>query len=185
MKKAMFILIPGLFFVIGCATVKVQAPKEAIKVDISMRLDVYQHVQKDIDAIESIVTGSGAENKIQDKQSLLGFVIGTAYAQDISPELEQAALRRKARYSQLISLERQGVIGENRSGLVTLKQSGDASAESIVSGENADRMIIYNEIAAKNGTSVGDVQKIYADRLQQDAPAGTPIETAGGSWGTK
>ena len=29
---------------VGCAKVQVQAPKEPIKVDITMRLDVYQHV---------------------------------------------------------------------------------------------------------------------------------------------
>jgi len=37
----------GVFLTVGCAKVQVQAPKEPIKVDISMRLDVYQHVEKD------------------------------------------------------------------------------------------------------------------------------------------
>jgi uncharacterized protein YdbL (DUF1318 family) len=37
-------------------------------------------------------------------------------------------------------------------------------------------MVIYREVARKNGASVEEVQKLYAKRLQSDAPAGTPIE---------
>ena len=166
----------------GCATVKVQAPKEPIKVDISMRLDVYQHVQKDIDAIENIVTGAGDASK---PQSFMRFLTATAYAQELSPELENAALRRKARYNELTSLEEAGVVGETREGLVAVKGLSAASVEQLVKDENQDRMIIYDEIAFKNGTSVEDVQKIYAERLQQSAPSGTPIETKNGTWETK
>ena len=59
--KIALILMLGVIFSLGCARVMVQAPKEPIKVDISMRLDVYQHIQNDIDDIESIVSGSKEE----------------------------------------------------------------------------------------------------------------------------
>lgn len=182
MKELNFLLVFGLFLTLGCATVKVQAPKEPIKVDISMRLDIYQHVQKDIDAIENIVTGSGENEK---PQSLFRSLVGTAYAQDLSPELEEAALRRKARYAELSSLEETGVVGENNSGLVAVRKSSDASVEELVNNENNDRILIYKEIAAKNGTSTEDVQKIYAERLQKNAPSGTPIEIEIGNWQIK
>jgi len=187
MKKLSIPLVVGLLFVLGCATLRVQAPKEPIKVDISMRLDVYQHVQNDIDAIEKIVSGqdSAIEKKSPDDQSLLDIFTGTAYAESIGGAAEEAALRRKARYASLVSLEQAGVIGENSSGMVVVRSDSDPSAAGIVSEENSDRMIIYNEIAAKNGTSVSDVQKLYAERLQRDAPAGTPVETASGSWQIK
>ena len=183
MKRAGILVVICLVLAfVGCATVKVQAPKEPIKVDISMRLDVYQHVQKDIDAIEDIVTGAGDTSK---PQSFMGFLTATAYAQNLSPELENAALRRKARYNELTSLEAAGVVGETRDGLVAVRGSSDARVEQLVKDENQDRMIIYDEIAFKNGTSVEDVQKIYAERLQQSAPSGTPIETKNGTWETK
>ena len=178
MRRCSAILVICLMFMLGCATVRVQAPKEPIKVDISMRLDVYQHIQNDIDAIESLVSGPG-------DQSFLGFFVGTAYAQGLSPAVEEAALRRKARLPALTSLESSGVVGENAAGLVVVRSGGDPSAGAIVSDENNDRMVIYGEIAAKNGTPVSDVQKLYAERLQRDAPAGTPIETPPGNWRTK
>lgn len=184
MRGFKLLLIFVLFFAAGCATVKMQAPKDPIKVDISMRLDIYQHIQNDIDAIESIVTGSDDGTKPGDDQSSLDFFVGTAYAQDLSAGLEEAALRRKSRYGQINSLEAAGVLGESSMGLLVIRGSADASVKKMVSDENSDRMYIYKEIAKKNGTSVSDVQKVYAERLQGKSPSGTPIETGGG-WRTK
>src|SRR4030042_2483240 len=104
-----------ILFGIGCARVRVEAPKEPIKVDISMRLDVYQHVIKDINSIEDSVSGSSA----QGGNSLLRFFVRDVYAQaSLSPQAEQAVARRKDRRGQLVSYEEKGVIGENRLGLV-------------------------------------------------------------------
>jgi uncharacterized protein YdbL (DUF1318 family) len=177
--KKLFLILAAIIFCLGCAKVSVQGTKEPIKVDISMRLDVYQHVEKDIDAIENIVTGTPDKNKPDDQQSLLSFVIGCAYAQEeLSPEIQQAALRRKERVSKLYALEEQGVIGENKLGLVKLKDAsgGDVSVEELIEAENHDRMIIYKSVAAKNNSSVEEIQKVYAKRLQGDAPSGTPVE---------
>lgn len=186
MKKLSVILVVAVFLTIGCATVRMQAPKDPIKVDISMRLDVYQHVQKDINSIEDIVTGSDKKKKLTGQESLLKcIIVNTAYAQDLSPAVEEAVLRRKARYAELTSLEQSGVIGENSMGMAVIRKPSDASAEKLVNYENSDRNLIYKELAAKNGTSVADIQKVYAARLQNDAPSGTPIEIANGNWQIK
>lgn len=170
---------------IGCARVRVEAPKEAFKVDISMRLDVYQHVSRDIDSIEDIVSGRSTQKAGPDTKSSLNIFVSDAYAQEgLGPEVEQAAARRRDRKSQLSQYEASGVIGENGSGLVEVRGQADAQAQSVVSAENADRMIIYSSVAQKNGTSVAEVQKLYARRLQSDAPAGTPIEIDG-AWKVK
>jgi len=170
---------------LGCARVRVEAPKEAFKVDISMRLDVYQHVAKDIDSIESIVSGAGQKQAGPDIKSSLNIFVSEAYAQEgLGADVEQAALRRRDRRSQLAQYESKGVIGENGSGLVEVRGQADAQAQALVSSENSDRMVIYTAVAQKNGTSVADVQKLYAKRLQNDAPSGTPIET-GGVWAVK
>jgi len=177
--RIIFFVLLALFFGLGCARVKVEAPKEPIKVDISMRLDIYQHVEKDIDAIESIVSGSKENKKAVDKQGLLRISIKEVYAQEaLSPEVEQAALRRKDRLSQLSLWEEKGVVGENKAGLVEIKNSEglDVAVTQIIDAENSDRMIIYQSVAKKNNTSVEEVQKIYAKRLQGSAPSGTPIE---------
>jgi len=174
-----------LLSVSGCARVKVEAPKEPIKVDISMRLDIYQHIQKDIDAIENIVSGSQEKINLKDNQSQLHF-LQPLYAQEgLDPQLEQSEKNRKNRHTQISSLQAKGIIGENKSGLVEIKDSTSktASIESLAKAENDDRLVIYRTIAQKNNSSMEEVQKIYAKRLQQDAPSGTPIEVFNDSSG--
>ena len=183
-----FTLLLVVSFALGCARMQVGGTKEPIKMDISMRLDIYQHVQKDINDIESIVSGSKEDKKSDDKHSLLAIFITEAYAQeDLSPEVERAALRRKARLNELSSLEAQGIVGENKNGLVEIRNSQGASsaASQIVADENSDRAVIYQSIAKKNGTSVETVEELYAKRLQADAPIGTPLEAADGAWSIK
>ena len=60
--------------------------------------------------------------------------------------------------------------------MIRLSDKADVSATNLVREENHDRMIIYQSVAQKNGSSVEEVQKLYAKRLQRDALAGTPIE---------
>lgn len=183
--RSIFLVISILALTFGCARVRVEAPKEPIKLDVSMRLDIYQHIEKDIDKIENIVSGAKDEPKVADKQSFLNKFITSAYAQDLSSEIEQAALRRKDRYSKIFSQEEQGILGENKSGLLEIKKEvQDSSLRDLVNAENSDRMIIYESIAKKEGLDVREVQKLYAKRLQEQAPAGTPIETLDG-WKTK
>ena len=170
-------LLVLLSFGLGCARVSVQAPKEPIKVDISMRLDIYQHIENDIDKIENMVSG---ESKGKGPQSFLNLGVTEAYADEgLSPDVQAAALRRKERRSDLVALQAQGIIGENKSGLIELRKVG-ASIAFPINDENKDRMIIYRAVAEKNGSSVEEVQKLYAKRLQADAVAGTPIETSQG-----
>lgn len=186
--KLFLILLLAVSFSLGCAKMQVGGTKEPIKLDISMRLDIYQHVEKDIDAIESIVSGSKENQKAADEQSLLGILVSKAYAQELlSPEVEQAALRRKDRFAELSSWEAKGVIGENKNALVEVRnpQGAEPSVSQIVDGENADRMIIYESVAKKNGTSLEEVQKLYAKRLQANAPTGTPIEAPDSTWQVK
>jgi len=179
--KVFFITLTAMIFMMGCARVNVGGAKEPIKLDIAMRLDVYQHVEKDIDAIENIVSGSKDINKekLGDKQSFLGFGVSIAYAEEeLSPEAEQAALRRKDRINEIYVLERKGIIGESKIGLLELRDSsqGVASVKELIELENKDRIIICEIVAAKNNITVDDLNKIYAKRLHNDAPIGTPIE---------
>ncbi len=173
----------------GCARLNVGGSKEPIKVDIAMRLDIYQHVQKDIDSIENIVAGDKTKDrKSPGDQSWLDLLAPCAYAQDdLSPEVEQAALRRKERRAALDSLEARAVLGENKSGLVEIKnpQQADSSVRSLVQSENADRMLIYRSLAEKYNQTLEEIQKVYAQKLSGQAPSGTPIESLNGEWRIK
>lgn len=184
--KKIIVFAAAVIFAVGCARLSLQAPKEPIKLDISMRLDVYQHVQKDIDSIEDIVSGSEKTAKPYDKHSFLHyFGAATAYAQDaLDPQVEAAALSRKARREQVVSLLQAGKVGENRLGLLEARSATDPVISQLVSGENSDRMVIYKSLAAKNNTGVEEIQKLYASRLQKDAPQGAPVEAFNSSTGT-
>lgn len=179
MKRMVVVIGMSIVVFLGCARVRVEAPKEPIKVDVSMRIDVYQHVQKDIDAIEDIVSGSSKEKVASDQHSRFKFFVGVAYAQEeLNPSVQEAALRRKERLTDLYLLMKQGIIGENKAGLVEIvdESRADAPMKSLVADENSDRMVIYKELAQKNNASVDDIQKVYTSRLQNDAPPGTLIE---------
>ena len=177
--KILILLLTSVIVATGCARVLVQAPKEPIKVDISMRLDIYQHIEKDIDEIENIVSGSSEKPQSKASPNILNFFVKEAYADEgLSPQVEQAALRRRDRRSQLFSWEEKGVVGENKVGLAEIRildQVNDAT-QKLIEAENSDRMLIYQAVAVKNGTSVEEVQKLYAKRLHADSPSGTPIE---------
>ena len=90
MNKAFFVLL-FLGVTIGCAHIKVDAPKEPIKLDVTMRLDIYQHIQSDIDDIENMVSGSGKKANVKGKQSFLSLLIATAHAEDgLGPKVQEA-----------------------------------------------------------------------------------------------
>lgn len=170
---ALFLLV----FTFGCASVEVKAPKDPIKVDVSMRLDVYQHVAKDVDEIENMVSNSSTT--ASGLHSFLPFRTEVAYAEEsMGPDVDEAVSGRKSRYNEITKLEGSGIVGENKKGLLEVRSPGKAAEDtlSLVTEENRDRMTIYRGIAQKNGTNVLDVQKVYAKRLQKDAPSGCPIE---------
>jgi len=173
--KKIFMVLMVLVALFGCARIRVEAPKESIKLDISMRLDIYQHVAKDIDVIEDIVN-----EPVKGKQgSKLDLFIKDAYAQEpLSPEVEQAAYNRRDRNPILDTWEEKGVIGENKLGLVEVRdpRRADSSVNSLINRENSDRIIIYNAIAIKNNISFEEVQKMYAKKLQDRVNSGTPME---------
>jgi len=182
--KKIFIASIIIVAFLGCARVRVEAPKDPIKLDISMRLDIYQHVAKDIDAIEDIVSGNENKPAVGKQGSWLDVFVKDAYAQEsMSPEVEKAAYGRRDRKPQLISLEESGVVGENKLGMVEIRASANSSAQAIVDAENNDRMTIYKAIAQKNGISMEEVQKMYAKKLQDGASSGTPVEALNESSG--
>ena len=75
-----------------------------------------------------------------------------------------------------------------KTGFVEIRKPGraDSTVESLVQAENNDRLVIFEGVAKKNGTSVAKVRKLYAKNLQEDAPSGTPVQNPDdGSWAVK
>lgn len=179
-----------LLLLLGCARVNIQT-KEPIKLDVKMRVDIYQHVSKDADAIEDMISGPGqeAQGMVVSASGFWGLGIGVAYAQEetgLPADVQAAVDRRRNRRAELVSYEAQGILGEGFDGLLFVrKKEGTAAAKALAQEENRDRRTIYIHIAQKNGVTFQETADIFAKRIQADAPAGTPIETAPGVWKNK
>ncbi len=179
-----------MVLVVGCARVNIES-KDPIKLDVSMRVDVYQHVARDVDSIEDLIAGSPKEGAAAvPKTSWLDRIVPCAYAgglSDFPDEVVVAIERRKARRSQILLLASQGYIGENENGFVEVfeKTSLDPGRLAMIEQENKDRLVIFEYVAKKNRTSVEETGKVFADRIQKDAAAGTPIEESSGDWVVK
>ena len=77
----------------------------------------------------------------------------------------------------------QGIIAERFDGYVELRGAGaPAEAKSLVDQVNAKRAAIYKQRAQAENISVGDVGKIYAAQILNDAPAGTYFRKPDGSY---
>jgi len=144
------------FFIISCAKVSVET-KKPIKLDINMRVDVYQHVVEDVEDINDQIYG-GSNKKFN-----FLFCLEEVYAADLSVAGSEAISRRKKRANSIEAYFEKGYIGENKYAL--LESRKDAPGEEgikikqMISEENKDREIIYKAIADKNGSDVSSVRK--------------------------
>jgi len=175
MKRIALILVVGIVW--GCA--RVQVDTKPIKVDISMRVDVYEHVAKAVESIEDQVYGpSSPEKKLN---WLIGFE--EVYAADssaASPEAAAAIAARKSRAEQVSHFMELGYIGVNHNALLqkmpNITTAQDQQIEQLVQAENRDRQVIYQSVAAGNGVPVGETYKVLFTDQYQRAPAGWYFE---------
>lgn len=151
-----------LFALAGCKGIGVDlATSQPIKVDVNVKLDVYQH------------TDPGAQKK-------------TAAASDALPP--DVKLRRKNRMGEVQSLKDSRAVGENHLGLLEIRQQppgeyGDYTKK-LVDDENKDRTAIMQELVRTGNLKLDEVQKQQAELSAKLAYNGEWIEAqqANGSW---
>ncbi len=167
MKKMRVILL--LFFILGCANVNIESRKP-IKLDINMRVDVYQHVVGDVESINDQIYGSG--NK---KLNSL-FLFENVYAADLSEETAGAVFRRRERVSELREYSAKGYIGENKNSFLEIRGEVPRDIKDkvifFIREENKDRDIICGATAEKNKTDVSAVRKVFFENDYKRAPSG-------------
>ena len=79
-----------------------------------------------------------------------------------------------------------GLIGEQSNGYIGLvSQDVPANIKKLVKDVNAKRKAGYKNIAAKQGTSLADVEKIGGNTAIEKTIKGNYIRDAGGSWRKK
>jgi len=167
---------------IGCARVQHRV-SEPIKVDINMRVDVYQHVVEDARSIEDRIYNE------EEGDSYLIFASGFAYAAEISSvELDAAIRRRKERVVKITEYLNRGYIGENREAHLEMVVRGlpselNKKIKRALKEENRDREIIHRATAKKRGVDVSEVRKVFFEEHYKRAPAGSWFEVYNESQG--
>ena len=160
---------------IGCARVQHRV-SEPIKVDIDMRVDVYQHVVEDARSIEDRIYNE------EEGDSNLIFASGLAYAAEVfSIEVDAAIKRRKERVVEITGYLDRGYIGENREAHLEIVVRGlpselNKKIKRAIKKENRDREIIHRATAKKRGVDVSDVRKVFFEEHYKRAPAGSWFE---------
>jgi len=166
--------IPGAAGIIavaaGCKAPTVNlATGEPIKVDINMRLDVYQYSSTTTPANGSTPNGTPA-----------------SAATVTTPSTEQT--RRRNRMADIQAFKNQGLAGEAHDGLLVILKApaGDYGdyVQKTVKAENVDRMALMQKQADSDKTSLQEVQKKQAEVRRNMAFKGEMIEIQqpDGSW---
>lgn len=89
--------------------------------------------------------------------------------------------RMDNRAPEIIELKAKGVIGENNAGYIEFV-GGAREKQAVVDAENADRKMVFSEIAQKNGVSIGEVGRQYAVKRAENAGSGEWLQDANGKW---
>jgi len=151
-----------LALVAGCKAPSINLTTgEPIKVDIAMRLDVYQHTDSEGQPSKPATPARGAN----------------------------AAERRKNREADIQTFKNSRLVGEGHDGLLvvlaeTAGENGDYVRE-YVAAENADRMAQMKARSEKEKRSLAEIQKEQAELWANRSFKGEWIEVQGanGAWG--
>lgn len=159
--------------VVACAKISVET-KEPIKIDVSMRVDIYQHVVKDVQSINDQIYGG------QEKEFNSLFFIKEAFAQNLNSPMQNAIAMRKSRFKEIEHYFVMSYIGENREALLEIRseipQAELGRVKTAIAAENSDRETIYKAIAAKNGTDVSQTRKVFFEDDYKRALSGFLFE---------
>lgn len=128
--------------------------------------------------------------------TLLEWFVAPAQAADLdvsSPAIAAAQASMKARFADLEGHLSSGALGLTRDGLVDVRDLNAiplpkrGPVKQLVAAENADRNVLYREIAAANGHPEWerDIRNTFSERWVGNARGGWWYQDAGGTWKQK
>jgi hypothetical protein len=88
---------------------------------------------------------------------------------------------RRAWALTLDQARKQGLVGERRDGYLG-QVSGGGDVAAFVNEINAKRRAAYEAVASQNGIPLNQVERLAAEKLIAEAPAGTHVMDASGRW---
>ena len=154
-RPALFLLLAALG---GCKPLAVHlGTEQPIKVDIKMKMDVYQHEPKE------------GVKKTEVRAS------------------EDPEATRRSRMGEIQTLKNSRLVGENRHGLLEVRNQptgeyGDYVKKTAES-ENADRRKLMEKLAKERGEKMPDIERSQAALFRQSAFPGEWFEETDGGGG--
>ncbi|MGE0269197.1 MAG: YdbL family protein [Candidatus Omnitrophota bacterium] len=122
---------------------------------------------------------------------ILGTIPVNSYAADynikqMTPEVTVALENRRSRYDQIQDLKKQGLIGENNQGYISVLKH-KVEIVDVIEAENRDRKVIYETIASQNqlGGAINKIEKVFASVQREKAQAGEKVQLENGNWVSK
>ncbi len=85
----------------------------------------------------------------------------------------------------LDQLRASGVVGERFDGYAEARGGASGQVRALVNRVNAKRRRLYQQRAAGQRVSAGQVGRVFAQQIMQRAPRGTPFLTASWRWTRK
>jgi len=204
MKKLTVLLAVAAFallLALSCEQVITQDKPLEVKVDVNVRIDVYQHAVDVVDYISGeseTLPDIEADTKSKptgmlEKAIDLAFSVKTVYAAETSnnPYFKEIVQSMKKRYSEIQNYKQDGSMGENHKGLLSMRDSEKmktdaayaAKVEKLLKEENQDREQLYRLDAKLKNTPYEKIVKLYATLWADKAQKGQWIEVEkDGQW---
>lgn len=155
MKTAASLLLACLLAACKAPTVNLSTP-DPIVVDVNMRVDIYDR---------------GGESAAPKPPAP-------------SADLPAVDARRRARMGDVQNFKNSRLVGENRAGLLVVRDKPEGSygryVEKVVAEENADRMTVMRQLAAERQVPLEDIQKQQGELWRNRSFSGEWIEKPGG-----
>ena len=158
-RLPLFCLVASLALPLSCApTIRLDTPAPIV-IDVNMRVDV---VQTQAPGTQPLDAGAALKQK--------------------SPRQKQ-----RERMAEVQTLKNDRIVGEANTGFLALVNKPEKPeyaiyAERIVTEENMDRKVIFEESAKSDHKSEADIAKAYAAKWYQGAFPGEMIQDTSGKW---
>ncbi len=186
-----FVLVCMIYISCG-PTITIDPPDKPIEINVNVRIDIYNHVA----AVEEDIYGDYLEGEDEEtpgggESFLRNMFMRSAYGKSDTDKYNAAKNRRKARAGQVVQYKKDGSIGENHKGLVSLIQSEKVKSdksyadkvEKLVEKENADRDTMFKIDAGKRGVPVDILRQETARYWRDNSKSGHWIEVKeDGKW---
>ncbi|MBF0386007.1 MAG: DUF1318 domain-containing protein [Candidatus Omnitrophica bacterium] len=161
MRKFLLLSVISVFLM-SCTSVDLKTSKP-LKVDVNVRIDVYQHIAEEVHSIEEEIYGD--QKADNDLMSFFGLVTD-AYAIEYPLELKPVIERRKKRSAEVLEALENGSAGENEHGYLeiidwTLPHKKISALGRLIEAENSDRSIVFQKLARENQVEVSEIENAF------------------------